>query len=111
MMCFNAPEFLFEQGFHLGGCSGTVTRVSPADSQSSWNLLGLQNNSVFSGEHLCMCKLLCLAGFHLDYSVLCSSVDSRFFLCIQPSLDTNKIGNLISYRMLTSFSALNGSSE
>jgi len=30
-------------------CSGDVMRVSPADSQASWNLLGLQNRSTIAG--------------------------------------------------------------
>ncbi len=30
-------------------CSGDVMRVSPADSQASWNLLGLQNRCTIAG--------------------------------------------------------------
>ena len=41
----------------------------------------------------------------------CSSVDSQFFLCIKSSLDLQNCVPRFLYSILTSFSALNGSSE
>lgn len=44
-------------------CSGTVTRVSPAESLSSWSLLGLQNSCALAGSCMHWVFLRCMKKF------------------------------------------------
>lgn len=59
----------------VGQCSGTVTRVSPAESLSSWSLLGLQNSCALAGS--------CIHWVFLRYMKIlsCPSYGHELFVC------------------------------